>query len=318
MHERMNGFSRVGARVGEHDFLIDNGKRTTLYSAAVKGAYAFTFSLISAFCAPFVLSTQLGADPDVAFWIGRGAFFALLLPPFFVAQHVVHMALLRRGRPKKMLLMASFLLPAVGLCVVGGTHMSKARYLHVQLTSEDCSGAGGLVEKSMLEVAFGHAQEVYDHCSKRLVKENDGVQLQQRMVLQACEEWTHNKGFLDTMKNAAQNKTNDDKRRNSLGSPAKGSDLRPFRPGSDYLYSYLANVEMNHHCGGFCTPGPMLWFDSNAAVRPLDTCAPLVGLKFSTVERQCELLFWTSAAAGIFGIFGIAVSKPMLDQLGYS
>lgn len=70
------------------------------------------------------------------------------------------------------------------------------------------------------------------------------------------------------------------------------------------LYDYLATVEANHHCGGFCKAGPALWVPDPAM--PEGACAPYVGLKFLTVKRQGDLLFWIAAVTGTISMICLA------------
>ncbi|CAK0869627.1 unnamed protein product [Prorocentrum cordatum] len=84
----------------------------------------------------------------------------------------------------------------------------------------------------------------------------------------------------------------------SLGFDLVSKNYWADRPQREHTYywrewDYLAQVEANHFCGGFCEPGPSLFVDYDLSGRQGGKCAPLVGLKFGVVQYQAQLVLWT-------------------------
>jgi len=82
----------------------------------------------------------------------------------------------------------------------------------------------------------------------------------------------------------------------------------------DYLYDYLATTEANMICGGFCHPGPTLW----NPVQSGGACGQYVALKMKNISREGQLLFWSSAVAGVLALVLLSLIRPLFQPLGYA
>merc|ERR1712216_740458 len=70
----------------------------------------------------------------------------------------------------------------------------------------------------------------------------------------------------------------------------KGYPLRHHLKKAPHAYSsewkYLASVERNQLCGGFCEPGPMLWTSIEETGRQGGKCAPYVAIKMLVIAHE--------------------------------
>ncbi|CAK0869625.1 unnamed protein product [Prorocentrum cordatum] len=110
----------------------------------------------------------------------------------------------------------------------------------------------------------------------------------------------------------------------SLGFDLVSKNYWADRPQREHTYywrewDYLAQVEANHFCGGFCEPGPSLFVDYDLSGRQGGKCAPLVGLKFGVVQYQAQLVLWTSVISLVLVIAVLfPLAMPHLKELGYT
>lgn len=104
---------------------------------------------------------------------------------------------------------------------------------------------------------------------------------------------------------------------------ANGTNPSVIIPRSGYSkervrdFHYLATVEANHVCGGFCLPGPTLWTGFGELGREGSMCAPLVATKFLTIRRRADMIFWTSFINCLILIFSYLYARPLFETLGY-
>jgi len=307
--------------------------------------YAFLVGMFAAYSGPLVLLLQLTGDPDVVFWVGSFGKLGFLIPIYFGILYLYQMHEMHRGHPKKWILWSGAVLPALFLCIVGGRYMSMSRYLYGQLASSDCTAKGGLFDKPLLQDAYDEAHDMLNTCHARLVKDNGGAQLERLPVLQSCEEWVNTStaatgeiwssesGFLSntqsylfgSVHNWPHGHEHDAFRTfHSHNDPSKVTGLfdPPKRKPEDdaekgRLFEYLATVEANHVCGGFCTPGPRLWSPKDAFSLHGNACSKFVALKMLTVEHEGVVLFWTSVLAAALGLVCLELGGSGLDKLGF-
>lgn len=257
-------------------------------------AYMFTVVMLCLYTGPVVLSLQLGYDPDVSYWIGRYGRAAAFIPVFFVMMHMVIMAQFggEEKKCKKSIFVWTAILPAILLAISGGIYMSSARYWWRSLTSEEC-GSSFTAEKSELQFAYEEAHGMYQECRENMLAANGGVEPRWRPTLQSCTEWARLVPADEEAK-AWQ---------------AYSRKIQKADQSFHSEFEYLATVEANHVCGGFCSAGPMLWNDYDVIGKQGGRCAPMVGNKFKVIRRQGEQLLVISLT-GISAFFFVWQSLP--------
>lgn len=241
-------------------------------------AYMFTVALLCLYSGPCVLALQLGRDHDAAYFIGRWGLVAVAVPIYILFMHLVILGQFatEERKCKKSIFVWTAVLPAILLALAGGIYMTDGRYWEGQLLSEECSSYGA-VEKPHLQKAYVEALEMYQECEKRMIEENGGKMPMWRPTLQACQEWARLAPV-------------------SEQEPWKGYQEKASKTSINWEkeFTYLASVEANHVCGGFCTPGPMLWSDYDIVGRQGGKCSPMVGNKMHVVAREGLVLLVVS------------------------
>jgi len=82
-------------------------------------------------------------------------------------------------------------------------------------------------------------------------------------------------------------------------------------------WTYLASVEANHVCGGFCKSGPMLWTSYDQTGRYGGKCSPFVAQKFLTVNHHGVVILWVELATILICFTFYMLARPLLMDLGY-
>lgn len=276
------------------------------YSVRSFLAYIFTLSMFVIFSAPTIISIQLGLDEDVAFWIGRWGLCALFVPVFLLGQHFYHMWMLAEvNRRRRYIFIIVPIIPAVMFMVIGGIYMSFARNLYGQLKSSDCSEDGALPAKFRMQQAYEIANAAHDKCLARLQEENMGVPLRRHPVLQSCPEWQELLG-----------------EKESTVVPWKGyqhtpGTLRQANPSNNHRWKYLARVELNHVCGGFCKSGPAAFVSYDKLGRFGGTCAQFIAFRFLSVMHWGIVVLAIGAVVILLTIPMYIFSRSFLTNMGY-
>lgn len=282
-------------------------------------ALTFTVACFCGFGAPIILSVQMGMDPDVGYWIGRYGLFAALMPIFFIAQHFAHLYFIEKRRLNRKFLLAVVLFPGAFFCIVGGCYMSEASFYYESLKSEDCSGGGLIPEKAKLQEDYDQAEAMYSRCKQAFLEENNNVPLTRHVTLPMCEEYQQ-------VFHEADSRAGSDKGLKPWhGYPLKGQEsLLPKMPTSaEFMrqhrsgWNYLATVETNHMCGGFCERGPMLWADMSIPEKHMSSCAPFIALKFQVIAFQGEMLLFVNLGICLCALLIFHGAKNSMSQLGY-
>lgn len=263
-------------------------------SACRTVAYFATLVQLCLSAAPMILSVQLGFDPDVEYWIGRIGRWALVVPVYTMLLHVVHVWQITHGRQNRSVFIF-MVIPMVLLCFTGYWYMSPSANIQAQLFSEDCTGRW-LPGKLRLQQAYEEAHAVYLACTQRILGENGTASSFRQPTLQSCEEWASHANATDHR---------------------GGTVPQGMSEGRMLDFNYLAYIEANHVCGGFCHPGPALWNAYGELGRAGGKCAPLVAGKFSVVRGRAELVFWVGFSNVVIFIIGYLHSRPLLARLGY-
>jgi len=268
-------------------------------------AYMFTLTAFTVLAAPTIISIQLGMDVDASFWIGRWGLLAIAVPIFLLGQHFYHLWMLSNvNYRRRYIFIVVPILPAVLFMIIGGTYMSFARHLYGQLKSEDCSASSPIPAKFWMQQAYDEAHGAYDTCIKRLETENMGEPLRRHPNLQSCMEWE------DLMADK------------SGVVPWKGykvspGTLRQHNPSNEHRWQYLANVEVNHLCGGFCTPGPALFVSYDATGRQGGSCSQFVAFRFLSIMHWGIVVFSLGLLVFVLSIPAYISSRSLLTNMGY-
>jgi len=268
-------------------------------------AYVFTLAAFTVLAAPTIISIQLGLDVDAAYWIGRWGLLAIFVPIFLLGQHFYHLWMLAHSsRRRRYIFVFTPVLPAVLFMIIGGTYMSFARHLYGQLKSSDCSGNSPTPAKFWMQEAYDEAHDAYKQCVARLEKENFGEPLRRHPNLQSCQEWEtllENGGGVVPWK----------------GYKISAGTLRQHNPSNNHRWQYLADVEVNHLCGGFCTQGPALFVSYDEVGRVGGSCAQFVAFKFLSIQHWGLVVFAIGLITVCLAIPGYIYSRSFLTTLGY-
>lgn len=296
--------------------------------------YVVSVCMACVFAAPTIVAIRLGTDADAAFWIGRVGLLAWLIPVFLATMHMIHLLQLSRGAPRRSTVDLSGIVPAVILAVIGIFYSMEAAFLESHLRSDDCNARSSqpLMEKPRLEAAYVLALKAYAACQEEHFARNGHEMLpaSPRPTLQQCWQWKTMDESLDLgeelvyWKGYVDDQTVAEWFLGSLGFSWITRNYWADRPMQAHEYywrewHYLAHLEANHFCGGFCEPGPSLFNDYDMSGRQGGKCAPLVGLKFGVIHYEGQLVLWTSV---ISLVLMLAVLKPLvtpyLKELGYA
>lgn len=264
-------------------------------------ARIFTLALFCIFAGPTLIAVQMALDEDAKFWIGRTGLLALFVPVYITILFFVHCKSLEEGTASVRIFWWTMLPPALLLLVLGMEYMITAQFLYGQLKSRDCSAGGALPEKHMLQEAYVFSAGIYEQCLQRMKDERGGVDLlpSERPTLMACDEWIAHenlawvKPWRSYKKQQARQKT--------------------LRRELDYL----ASVEANHLCGGFCEVGDQLFSDEGV---PTDggRCTHYVAHKFLVIHDEGKTVFFLGFALAWLCVgLGTGMAKT-LHTMGYS
>lgn len=130
--------------------------------------------------------------------------------------------------------------------------------------------------------------------------------LRRQPKLQACDEWRE---LLS------------DEKANAL-KPWKGykhspGTLRQHSPYHKHRWQYLANMEHNHMCGGFCKKGEPLFANSEVTGRTDGACSEFVAFKFLAIKHWGLVIFSVGALLCALSITAYVFARPALSSLGY-
>jgi hypothetical protein len=82
-------------------------------------------------------------------------------------------------------------------------------------------------------------------------------------------------------------------------------------------YKYLASMEANHVCAGFCQPGPNLFTDYDVSGKQGSKCAPIVAHKFLVVQHEAQQLFTVSVIAVTLVVVFLQCARGAGQRVGY-
>lgn len=269
-------------------------------------AYMFTLTAFTILAAPTIISIQLGLDVDAAFWIGRWGLIALFVPVFLLGQHFYHLWMINNRRERRRYIFFIVpVFPAVIFMIIGGTYMSFARNLYGQLKSDDCSLTGPTPSKYYMQAAYEQARASYDQCITRLRNDNLGAPLRRHPNLQSCVEWdelvVHEDERLTPWK----------------GYKVQPGTLKQFNPSNIHRWQYLANIEINHVCGGFCKPGPSLFVSYDHSGRQGGSCSQFVAFRFLSINHWGTVVFVIGLLIVLISIPTYVVARGFLNTMGY-
>jgi len=268
-------------------------------------AYMFTLTSFTVLAAPTILSVQLGMDTDAGFWIGKWGLVALFVPVFLLGQHFYHLWMLNEPtRRRRYIFIIVPVIPAVLFMVIGGMYMSFARNLYGQLKSEDCSATSPTPAKFWMQNAYDEAHEAYDQCLARMQVQNQGQPLRRHPNLQSCSEWDD---LMSDRKGVQPWK----------GYKVSPGTLRQHNPSNTFRWQYLADVEANHMCGGFCTPGPALFVSFAHTGRQGGSCAQFVAFRFLSIMHWGIVIFAIGLLTLVVSIPAYLFSRSFLSNMGY-
>jgi len=313
-----------------------------------KLVYLVTLSTLCLFAAPTVMAWHMGRDPDATYWFGSSYWFgnfglyAGWVPIYILVVHFLHLSYLARdGRGRVMVLLAG-LVPAIALLLIGLGYMWEARPYSIQLFSQDCDHPRLPWCAVGLQEAYEEARVSYDKCAKRLLKKHGepaGLEvLPRRPILQNCEEWVdqactseERRTFVEWLFGWHMETTCEGKenwvpwrtytlwpgRTNSIWRPLETSKKDAEQSMKITNWWYLASMEANHDCSGFCAGAPPLWTSQPAEIAGTQRCAPIVAGKLNQLRRQGAVIFVASLAGLLVFGFMYVAAEPMFRVAGY-
>jgi len=268
-------------------------------------AYMFTLTAFTILAPPTIISIQLGMDVDARFWIGGWGLMAVFVPIFLFAQHFYHLWMLGdKTRRRRYIFIIVPVVPAVLFMIIGGTYMTFARSLYGQLKSDDCTASSPMPAKFWMQGAYDEAHQAYDQCITRLTAENQGQPLRRHPNLQSCSEW---EDLQLGVKGVVPWK----------GYKTAPGTLRQHNPSNDHRWQYLADVEANHLCGGFCSQGPSLFVSYAHTGRQGGSCAQFVAFRFLSINHWGIVIFAIGLMVLVLSIPAYIFSRSFLTNMGY-
>lgn len=117
--------------------------------------------LIFLFAPPLTLCVALGADMNVAYFVGRWAWWSLIILPM-----IGIMALATGARKSKAMVLATIWVPAAVLCLVGGLYRARTEIVAHSLQSRDCFA---FQDKRELQRAYQVADELWESCNNQVI-----------------------------------------------------------------------------------------------------------------------------------------------------
>lgn len=189
---------------------------------------------------------------------------------------VQHIIHARIHEPKRMLVIVSVLLPSVFFSAVGGVYMHELNLAATRLYDGDCNT---FQEKSALQSEYQAALELYDKCTARLEKDGSGPE----PTIETCNEYQEVESRADT------------------------DDLRRWQ--------YLARVEPQYMCAGFCTGGKSLWTRNPNYLPP---CARFMALKLYYQASLASCCLWYSVGIIVLYFPAHMLMAPFFRTMGYS
>jgi len=290
-------------------------------------ANLFTACMLCMFNSPFVVGLKLSLDPDVHYFFGRPFHLFVgpliwLLPLLILGQWVVNIMMIRSRVKYRIAFLVMPILAAALVIGLGSAYYLHSKYLYWQLQSNDCSNSYlGLVAKRDLQDASDAAAALYQQCLQRVRREEDVVdgrggreewiRFQLRYpTLPACEEFIsaeRSQRYVEPW----------------TGHPIKAgfrSGIRAGKNAVDYhdAWAYLASLELNHACTGFCTAGTVMWTGYERSGRTGGACARHVAMKFLVVKRDGKILMVTGFLVVVLSVFLFIWATPFLKRLGYT
>lgn len=293
-------------------------------SARYSIAYLSTVAQLTVYSGPVILGVQLGMDPDAVYWVGRIGISCLLVPLIILLLHALHLFMLWSGRPAKMIFLLMAILPGAVIAYTGGVYSSASGNLYGLLVSEDCTKgrgdgriAGWQKEKHDLQAAYETAKEILTDC-RALEHEIEEKEYHLQDMANQREKITKEPTLLNCQAWAVHGQMHDEIK----GWTAWAEKTLAYEKKYKAEFTYLAAVEANMFCGGFCEPGPMLWMDYDLAGGRAEgkrhaACAPLVAAKFGIILREGRMCFYIGVVGVFFLVFAFNLMKPLLEYLGY-
>lgn len=190
-----------------------------------------TFMVSILFFYPVALCVQLYRKPSVQYWVGHGILYVAIFVVVWVL--ACHFALVTRILKRSHAALVMVILPGTILAVACQTQELHFRSVAAALLSQDCTS---FESKATLERAWTIAHDTLANCSSTLAGITGASPSETRRVLrvESCSGYA--------------------------------SELEAHRDE----WNYLAYMEQEHHCGGWCEPGQAVW---NPSEHLEDSCS---------------------------------------------
>merc|ERR1719329_327932 len=174
---------------------------------------------------------QLHRKPSVQYWVGHGIFYVGIFVVLWIL--AFHFALVARALRRSNAALVMVIIPAASLALTCQVQEIHVRSVAASLLSLDCTS---FESKAVLERAWTSAQDILSNCSSALSDATGASPSDTRRILR-----------LQTCPGYAE------------GYATYGAE-----------WDYLAYMEKEHHCGGWCESRRAVWQPSG---RVQDSCA---------------------------------------------
>lgn len=244
---------------------------TKVFSASSLRTFpvALTMVLSLLFILPVYMILGMVYDPTVSYFSSCFAWILLLVPVIIIGVHVIHV---RKGRPSKLAIICSFLIPGMLIIVVSGWVYISALESAEKLFSTDCNASH---EKQNLQKSWEAAFDIFQSCLQSTAAQNpySVSQLMRNFRIQDCDEYK----------------------------PSASSHRR--------AWEYLQYLEQTAGCAGWCYHGQQLWSSgSNKDSCSASVAAVYKLYIYPHAMKLCYMMVFTLVMVAMFGTFVL----PML------
>merc|ERR1719329_1231865 len=172
---------------------------------------------------------QLHRKPSVQYWVGHGIFYVGIFVVLWIL--AFHFALVARALRRSNAALVMVIIPAASLALTCQVQEIHVRSVAASLLSLDCTS---FESKAVLERAWTSAQDILSNCSSALSDATGASPSDTRRILrlQTCPGYTE-------------------------GYATYGAE-----------WDYLAYMEKEHHCGGWCESRRAVWQPSGRVGLP--------------------------------------------------
>lgn len=223
---------------------------------------------------PVLLCVMLSLDPVVAYWQGTALIWVAIVVCLWLVWCYIALSIRKMKREHAVVWMV--VLPATLLLVACQTQQFQIQAKAVGLASTDCSALPG---KEHLQSAWLGARAIYGNCTQGLATLT-GAPLNETALFTSLREC-----------------------------PGYQEGLQTYQ----HQWRYLARMEREHHCGGWCTPSVPIWDSRDADASILrDRCSLAAGREIGGWVRYGGVQVLVESFIAVIVVIAIALFCPSI------